>query len=107
MVNCPVCKGHAPSELDSNSVICNGCGHELVFHNLTSKKWKGEIKVPSILKNWLETLSKQDAQEVWIWLDSNPEAVNEMIEKLALLVNRKDGIKKQFLQKFNQQNHKK
>jgi hypothetical protein len=38
--------------------------------------------MPDKINLFLQTLSDEDADEIWIWLDGNPDCVMEMIEVL-------------------------
>jgi hypothetical protein len=39
--------------------------------------------MPEYLKAFLSGLTPEQADEVWLWLDGNPDAVGEMIEVVA------------------------
>ena len=39
--------------------------------------------MPEVLLKFLENLDSKDAESIWEWLDSNEEAVQDMIEVVA------------------------
>jgi hypothetical protein len=43
---------------------------------------KGEQRMPDIILNFLKTQTAENASLIWNWLDSNPSAVDEMMEIL-------------------------
>lgn len=36
-------------------------------------------KMPKVLKDFLQSLNREDKDDVWEWLDINPDVVQEMI----------------------------
>lgn len=39
--------------------------------------------MPEVLRNLLRNLSDDRAEEVWLWLDEDPEAIGKMIDFLV------------------------
>lgn len=39
--------------------------------------------MPDFLEKFLDGLSGAHAKELWVWLDENPDAVEEMIERIV------------------------
>jgi len=39
--------------------------------------------MPKVLRDFLDSLKGQIADDVWLWLDGNPEAISEMIAVIA------------------------
>jgi len=49
--------------------------------------------MPKKLAEFLKSLNNKEQEEVWLWLDSNPNAIEEMIMLIALKSHKKGEIK--------------